>query len=241
MTVARQARRRRARSLQRRRRRGSARSAAWRRRLARSRASVGSNGVDLRDDRRRPCRPPCGPRGRGRSTISSSRERPLGAGQRLLEDDDLDLALEVVDAWRTSSSSRRACGSSSPRRPCRRSSPTRRPCGPRRSAQRAVDLRAQRLAHRLERVLGDEQADDSFSSASSSRRSNSSIGIGGCDGARERRLAPPAGRRRSRRGRRSSPGRSARPAGPSGRRPARPRAPRACPCASRRWSRRRRT
>ena len=85
----------------------------------------------------------------------------------------------------------------------------------------------------------------SFSAASSSGCSNSSVGIGGCTGCAKRRQRRRRAERRRRprlpAGRRSSPARSARPAGSSGLWPAPARAPRACPCGSRRSSRGRRT
>ena len=108
----------------------------------------------------------------------------------------------------------------------------------------AVDLRPQRLPHRLERMLGDEQADGLLLQ----REDRLAVVLVDRDRRvrRARRSRRPRRRRRRRRrrsrpGRRSRPARSARPAGPLRRRPAPPRAPRACPCGSRRWSRSRRT
>ena len=123
-------------------------------------------------------------------------------------------------AWRTSSGRPSSCGSSSPAvmmPPTVTQSPSR--CSAS-SRERAVDRRAQRLAHLLERVRGDEQADRLLLD----REQLGLVELLGRDrrvaGAANAAAAAPPPSPPHRRGRRSSPGRSARPAGPSARRPA---------------------
>ena len=112
---------------------------------------------------------------------------------------------------------------------------------PGRSAHEQSTLAAQRLAHRLERVLGDEQPDGLLlQRRAASRRSYSSIGMGGCDG-RANAGSPPHGLAEAGEVEDRGLADLRVQLGLLARRPARPPAPRACPCGSRRWSRRRRT
>ena len=171
---------------------------------------LGLGGVEARRRPGRRCRPcwrPCGPRGRARARSRPWPSDALGGGQRLLEDHDLDRALEVVD--RREHHRRAAAGAdllglgdhAADLHPLAVLA-----LGD--LGDRAVGLDLQRLAHALERVLGDVDADRLLLHRQQLRRARTRASGSAGATARRTRSEPPA-RRRSRRGRRSSPGRSA--------------------------------
>ena len=170
-------------------------------------------------------------------------QRALVLRQRLAEDEDLDRALEVVERREHHRGRPSSCGSSWPAvmmPPAVTQSPSLRSA---RSASGQSTCSAQRLAHLLERVRGDEEADRLL-------LDGQQLGLVELLG-RDRRVLRRGERRRraalgapasARRGRRSSPGRSAASCwvfwpGALGLLEH----ARACPCATRRWSRTRRT
>ena len=156
------------------------------------------------------------------------RARPRTRRASCSNDDQLDRALEVVER-REHHRGRRSCVriflASVMMPPTVTQSPSLR-CGE--LGERAVDACAQRLAHLLERVRGDEQADRLLLDG----EQLALVELLGRDRRVRRAGTPWPAARRRRRGRpcrRSSPGRSARPAATSGRRPAPARAPSSMP------------